>query len=150
MINSQLLLYLNLGFGVLLVLYFVVGRSKPKQPTKLNLRASESEDSLKSQNWLEPEATKPLKTNIKTDYALATVKDISNMGVKNERNLSVLFMYNGHDWEAHDVLGAPQGASMHLITEIYQKLIRNADVGSLAFYEQAYNALSDHHRKHRL
>lgn len=133
MINSQLLLYLNIGFGLLVVLYIFFGRSKPKTPTKLNLRA-------KGTKSLEPVLLEP---------------EIVHGGDKGEttvaaRGLGVIFMYNGHDWEAHDVLGIPQGASMHDATMAYQNLIKKSDVRSLQLYEQAYAAISDRHRKHRL
>lgn len=135
MINSQLLLFLNLGFGLLLVLYFVLGRPKPKPPTKLNMRAKDSGD--KKAQVLEPEAPKTVAVNAPEP------REVS-------RSLAVIFMYNGHDWEAHDVLGVPQGASMHDVTIVYQELVQKTDARSLQFYEQAYNAISQRHRKHRL
>ncbi len=66
------------------------------------------------------------------------------------RTLAVIFMYNGHDWEAHDVLGVPQGASMHEITKVYQQLVKKSDARSLQFYEHAYAAISERHRKQKL
>lgn len=140
MINSQLLLFLNLGFGLLLVLYFVLGRPKPKQPTKLNMRAKDSGD--KKTQVLEPESPKTLAVQ------QAEPREVGRS--EGSRSLSVIFMYNGHDWEAHDVLGVPQGASMHEITKVYQELVKKTDARSLQFYEQAYNAISIRHRKHRL
>lgn len=135
MINSQLLLYLNLGIGLLLVLYFVLGRPKPKPPTKLNMRAKDSGD--KKAQVLEPAPPKTVAVNTPEP------REVS-------RSLAVIFMYNGHDWEAHDVLGVPQGASMHDVTKVYQELVQKTDARSLQFYEQAYNAISQRHRKHRL
>lgn len=140
MINSQLLLFLNLGFGLLLVLYFVLGRPKPKPPTKLNMRAKDSGD--KKTQVLEPESPKTLAVQ------QAEPREVGRS--EGSRSLSVIFMYNGHDWEAHDVLGVPQGASMHEITKVYQELVKKTDARSLQFYEQAYNAISIRHRKHRL
>lgn len=122
MINSQLLLYVNLVIGGLLVLYFILGRHKPKEPVRLNLRAKDSN----KQQLLDPET------------------------VPQSRSLGIMFMYNGHDWEAHEVLGVPQGASMHQVTAVYQQLIKTAHKDSLAFYEQAYAAISNRHRKHQL
>lgn len=139
MINSQLLLFLNLGFGLLLVLYFVLGRPKPKQPTKLNMRAKDSGD--KKAVVLEPETSSKVTTPQIAKQA--EPREVS-------RSLAVIFMYNGHDWEAHDVLGVPQGASMHDVTKVYQELVKKTDARSLQFYEQAYNAIAQRHRKHRL
>ena len=135
MINSQLLLYINLGIGLLLVLYFMSGRHKPKPPTRLNMRAKEPEDKAGSKKpvVLEPEVVK----------AHLEPPPIT-------RSLSVIFMYNGHDWEAHDVLGVPQGASMHEVTQVYQQIVKKTDARSLQFYEHAYAAISERHRKQRL
>ncbi|AZZ37418.1 hypothetical protein CIK05_11640 [Bdellovibrio sp. qaytius] len=140
MINSQLLLFLNLGFGLLLVLYFVLGRPKPKQPTRLNMRAKSSEE--KKPIVLEPEA------QVKTGYNPRIVDQSEPPPVS--RSLSVMFMYNGHDWEAHDVLGVPQGASMHEVTKVYQHIVKTTDSRSLHFYEHAYAAISARHRKQKL
>lgn len=88
------------------------------------------------QQWLEPESASAIAAD-------AEPRDVS-------RSLSVIFMYNGHDWEAHDVLGVPQGSSMHEVTMAYQGLVKTADPRSLSMYEQAYAAIAQRHRKHRL
>lgn len=116
------------------MLYFVLGRSKPKPPTRLNMRAKESKE--KAPVILEPEGKKEVT--------------LTSQDPREARSLAVMFMYNGHDWEAHDVLGVPQGASMHQVTQVYQQLVKTADVRSLQFYEHAYAAISTRHRKHRL
>lgn len=142
MINSQLLLYLNLGIGLLLVLYFVLGRPKAKQPTRLNMRAKDSVE--KTPVVLEPELKKEL-------IAMpAEPREVYPEQIKESRSLSIMFMYNGHDFEAHQVLGIPQGASMHQATEVYQNLVKTSDTRSLQLYESAYSAISLRHRKHRL
>lgn len=143
MINSQLLLYINLGIGLLLVLYFIFGRHKPKPPTKLNLRAKDSDG--KKPVILEPEVLSAGQIKDAQQLKSAAIEPPPVT-----RSLSVIFMYNGHDWEAHDVLGVPQGASMHEITKVYQQLVRKSDVRSLQFYEHAYAAISERHRKQRL
>lgn len=77
-------------------------------------------------------------------------RDVNQGGSEGSRSLAVIFMYNGHDWEAHDVLGVPQGASMHQVTMAYQELVKKSDARSLQLYEHAYSAISIRHRKHRL
>lgn len=143
--NSQILLYVNLGLGLLLVVYFVYPRQKPR-PTKLNLKANTNLVDLKqeietrnyamnqiaqskSETWLEPESVQT---------------------VRQARHLSIQFMYNGHDWEAHDVLGLPQGATLPMATEAYQKLLQSSDSNTFPFYEAAYNAILDKNKKHYL
>jgi hypothetical protein len=66
------------------------------------------------------------------------------------RSLAVMFLYNGHDFEAHSVLGVPQGSSMHQVTLKYQDLVKSSDARSLQLYEHAYSAIAVRHRSHRL
>lgn len=58
-----------------------------------------------------------------------------------QKNLAIFFIYNGHDWEAHSVLGVPQGASLKTVTESYQKLLAESDAQSYDFLEAAYKAI---------
>lgn len=63
------------------------------------------------------------------------------------KNLAIFFIYNGHDWEAHDVLGVAQGANMKIVTECYQELLRVSDPKSYEFYEAAYKAILSKKRR---
>ncbi len=186
MLNSQLLLYINLGLGVLFVAYFVFGRPRVK-PLKLDLKAkvltgrtkadhvlnnstllnskvnshidSKNDHNLKNEHNSESSPASLSENNdtrfqkYKPKYSYQDL-DVDNITIPvtpaKERNLSVLFMYNGHDWEAHSVLGVPQGCSMHQITVSYQEQIKKADPSSFPFLESAYKVLSDKHKKHRL
>lgn len=57
------------------------------------------------------------------------------------KSLQVFFLYNGHDWDAYAVLGLPAGASLPVVTERYQSLIRSGDPGKLEFFEAAYQSI---------
>lgn len=57
------------------------------------------------------------------------------------KNLNIYFMYNGHSWEAHEVLGVPAGAPMTQVTDAYQKLILTNDSSTYEFYESANQAI---------
>jgi len=137
-----MMIYINLFLGALIIGFFFVGRKSVK-PTKLNLRAKTSHEPL----VLEPES---VVQNQSPQLPNDTAARISNSTATESRLLSVIFMYNGHDWEAHQVLGVPQGSSMHQITIAYQQLIQKADPSAFPFYEAAYLALSIKHKKHRL
>ena len=54
---------------------------------------------------------------------------------------SIYFVYNGHEWECHDVLGMPRGASLKEATEKYQHLIKTSDPSTFPFYEAAFEAI---------
>jgi hypothetical protein len=71
--------------------------------------------------------------------------EFSSMGTP--KNLAIFFIYNGHDWEAHHVLGVAQGANMKVVTEIYQKLLQTSDPKSYDFFEAAYKAILNKKRR---
>lgn len=50
-------------------------------------------------------------------------------------------MYNGHDWDAFEVLGVPAGTRIDLVTAHYQNLVQTSDKDQLPFLEAAYLAI---------
>lgn len=52
-----------------------------------------------------------------------------------------IFVYNGHDWDAFEVLGVSPYSSFSEITKTYQALIRKADSGKHDFLQAAYTAI---------
>ena len=120
------------------MLYFVFGRSKPKQPTVLNLKA-------------DPIPTELDPADEKSDAArVSGAKDVTppitnpaNPAVNKliQKSNSVFFMYNGHEWEAFEVLGLPKGCDIQSATSHYQNLIRTSDPSTFEFFESAYAAV---------
>jgi hypothetical protein len=51
------------------------------------------------------------------------------------------FVYNGHDWDAYEILGVSPFASFSEITRVYQEQIRKADSGKHEFLQAAYMAI---------
>lgn len=51
------------------------------------------------------------------------------------------FVYNGHDWDAYEVLGVSPYSSFSEITKVYQATIRKADPGKHDFLQAAYMAI---------
>ncbi len=163
--NSQQLFYFNLIIGALLLAYFFLGRSKPKAPTKLNMRAAGSASDLQT---LSKSESKQQVHDLPLAVQQSSIKTISDPKVSllepesqasstssgktssPQKQLSIFFMYNGHDWEAHQVLGIPQGASVDVATRGYQEQLKAADPASYQFYEAAYNAIFKKRRNERL
>lgn len=134
--NSQDIFLLNFIIFLALVLYFVFGRSKPQQPTVLNLKA----------------APKPEEIDFADEKSIATRMDgakdvtppkaeISSGNKLIQKSNSVFFMYNGHEWEAFEVLGLPKGCDIQSATSHYQNLIRTSDPSTFEFFELAYAAI---------
>lgn len=140
--NSQKLLYINIIIGVLFLLYFLFGRPRPKEPTRLKLKNPDSPEEGNSS------AEKPagfVKISQKNQQSgeynpQVTVLEPEDKS-SSQKELAIFFMYNGHDWEAHDVLGVPQGANLKVVTEKYQKLLAENNTQSYDFLEAAYQAI---------
>jgi hypothetical protein len=69
----------------------------------------------------------------------ATLAESDDIG--RTKTLNVLFMYNGHSFDAHEILGIPAGASLKIVDEAYAKLIRTVKPDSREFVEAAYRVL---------
>jgi hypothetical protein len=144
-VNSQQLLYINIFLGLLFLVYFVFGRSQPKAPTRLNLK---NKDTV-------PESP-VLDKNIKPDTLLTSKMTVLEPELKinivvetqsSQKELAIFFIYNGHDWEAYNVLGVAQGANLKTVTDAYQKLLAKGDVQSYNFIESAYTAILQKNKK---
>jgi hypothetical protein len=58
------------------------------------------------------------------------------------RSLNVLFNYNGHTWDAYEVLGCPAGGSLELAKKSFEEAKRNqSDPQSVEFLETALDAI---------
>lgn len=119
------------------MLFFVLGRSKPKQPAKLNLK-SDTKDA------------EPLTLNDKAENTrIVEAKDVTPVEVsgvlpgpsKRLMGKAVFFVYNGHEWEAHEILGLPRGCTLQMATSHYQNLIRTSDPSTFDFFNAAFSAI---------
>ncbi len=151
--NSQLVLYIQIFLGIAFVLYFLISRGKPRQPTQLNVKAKEdfSKSIIKTQEISKeasviPFQTDPPEKDVTPAPSKMTVLEPENVIQLKDyhphaKNLSIYFIYNGHEWEAHEVLGVPAGASMPKVTEAYQRLIIASDPSTFQFFESAYQSI---------
>lgn len=58
-----------------------------------------------------------------------------------EINLNVLFNWNGHTWDAYEVLGLPAGSSREAAAAAYNALCAKSDPESLPFLKAAFEAI---------
>lgn len=173
--NSQQLLYINIGIVIFLVLYFTIGRRKGKDPVRLNLH-KDLEKNKKSDvsgdfTQLIVDKTKGKPSSVTSEKAsvepdLASARDVSPEALvepeaqieiedvvvesqaasmtqhsQSQFHGKIYFVYNGHEWECHEVLGIPCGATLHVATEMYQYLIKTSDPSTFEFYEAAYRSI---------
>ncbi len=114
--SSQVFLWIGLTFVLFVVLLFTWGRrSHILSPSKLNLRSgnkatgnsADNANRLPGQVFVASRPTDPFEAKMK--------------------NLNVMFMYNGHSFDAYEVLGIPAGSSYQTAQKAYEELMQNTD-----------------------
>ncbi|MFZ3231004.1 MAG: hypothetical protein WA160_12420 [Pseudobdellovibrio sp.] len=142
---------INIILGIFFAVYFIFGRSKLRGPTKLNMKANE--DFKKSIIPKYPDGYRPAKIEFNknntepkmTVLEPETQKEKDNVidlkGHQATKNLNIYFMFNMHEWEAHEALGVPAAAPLPVVTAAYQKLVLTCDPAGFEFYELAYQAI---------
>lgn len=122
--------FLYMGGGLLGVIVFYISLAKRRhQPVRLRMRHFSSGA---AQNETEASSQVPIERGFDIDWKKmeATAKD-----------LNVFFNYNGHDWDAYEVLGIPAGANIELIRRAYHESLSKVDEPSRAFIDMAYNVI---------
>lgn len=150
--NSQGFLGLFALAGVFFLFWYWKGwGGASKGPTRLDLRAPDSEPSV-----LPPESSSnanarssvagsgvSITSGGSTDGAssnFAGMRDVTP-GAPPVRLPTVMFNYNGHSWDAFEVLGVKPGASLKDITGAYQTALQRTQPESHAFLEVAYKSI---------
>lgn len=122
----------------LFILWFFIGRKGGYgQPTILNLKKGEGptsgapiiqNDSFSSEKEMR-DVTPPVEKIAKNPAAPPTPPS------------QCFFVYNGHDWDAYEVLGISPHSSFSEVTKIYQQQIKKVDPGKHEFLQTAYMAI---------
>lgn len=133
--NSQDFLTLNLVGAGAFIFWYLISKGGGRRPTQLNMKAKDSAPPLMN---AVPEMPPPTTQPVAYGYRPRRHPDLEG---KVTKNLNVMFNYNGHSWDAYEVLGVPAGASLPLVTEAYQNAVRRSNKESLEFLETAYNAI---------
>jgi hypothetical protein len=134
--NSQDFLTLNLVGAGAFIFWYLISRGGSHEPTKLDPNAKDS-----GPTWTGPEnKIEEPKKSVATTQTQQRHPDVQARAAA-AKNLNVMFNYNGHSWDAYEVLGVPAGASMKIVTDAYQTALRNSDKESIEFLETAYKAI---------
>ena len=138
--DSQLFFIINFVAALFIMVWFLSGRKGNSNVSSLNLKKG---DYFKNEEGSEADAPKNLDLSYKKSYQQKNQGEdkFPKDKVAAAKPLNILFMYNGHDWDAYEVLGLPAGCGIHLVTKRYQELIKNAEEGKLLFYQAAYDAI---------
>ncbi len=60
---------------------------------------------------------------------------------KRERALNVIFQFNGHDFDAYEILGVPAGSQWPAVESAYDRVLKTCDPGDDEIYHHAFNAI---------
>jgi hypothetical protein len=58
--------------------------------------------------------------------------------------LNIHFSYNGHDFDAYEVLGVPAGTSLEKVEIAYRTALEKAESSSREFLDAAFRAIQSH------
>jgi len=133
---SQKVLILG-GFVVtLVILSFFLIRKTPPPPVQLELKDSP------------PKTPKELLGNRQDRYTNTAQwledKDTDPAIERRarEKTLNVLFNWNGHSWDAFEVLGIPAGSSRDAVLQAFTRARAQSDPESHAFLQAAFDAIN--------
>ncbi len=59
------------------------------------------------------------------------------------KNLNVIFMFNGHSFDAYEVLGLPAGSPLSACEAAYKEAIARTDPNSRAFLQMAWESIKN-------
>lgn len=139
--NSQDFLTINLVGAGAFVLWYLVSRGGPIQPTRLNMKAPDTAPTV-LEPALESSISKASEHDAPSSAPTITRTTYSTTLPPKMKSLNVMFIYNGHSWDAYEVLGVPAGASIPIVTEAYQTALRRCTgAESAEFLETAYKAI---------
>lgn len=155
--NQKLFLAITLGIVILVLMSFLLARRGPRPPVKLELGGSNPPpDPSKSKR---PERVLPRGGSDAGQVARQTGRSSVGSGsrysakifeeedtapghkVGAEKSLNVLFNWNGHTWDAYEVLGVPAGSSKASVTAAFEKAKAGSDPDSIAFLQAAHDAI---------
>ncbi|PIS11769.1 MAG: hypothetical protein COT73_02205 [Bdellovibrio sp. CG10_big_fil_rev_8_21_14_0_10_47_8] len=124
--SSQAFFWLNVGGGLLLVLIFLIGRKRITAPSRLNLRKGQG-----------PGKGLTKSGGKEVHFRSRTFEDSGDAEMK---NLNLMFMYNGHHFDAYEVLGAPAGASLDVVQKYFHQALARG-MSDREFLEAAFTAI---------
>lgn len=135
MLSQGAFVALNAAIVILVVGSYVFIRRKPRQPVSLNLKNR---------------AGKPVPNFSRTEYKprprplldpRPLINELTGVGNEPEKDLNILFQWNGHTWDAYEVLDVPAGSSRVSVQKAFEKLRAEVDEESVPFITAAYQAI---------
>ncbi len=143
--SSQAFLWVNVGLGLILILIFLFGKGSA-MPSRLNLRRRSSSPNAPTIVTRSVEAADGGERQVhdnNSDFAVSPARPQDEGSVKiKTKDLNVIFLYNGHNFDAYEILGLPAGASLEMAQKGYQLALQKNGSDHL-FLEAAFRAIQD-------
>jgi hypothetical protein len=143
--TSQQLLWIAIGIALGLTLLFLLPRKKgDPSRLKMKLDAFSRTPVVKTTNSPRPknQSVSPSGASGVSPETAAEMKfRLDAEAHTSEKNLNVFFNYNGHTWDAFEVLGLPAGASMQKVEAAYIERTQKLATTSRPFFIAAVEAI---------
>ncbi|RYZ77083.1 MAG: hypothetical protein EOP05_03015 [Proteobacteria bacterium] len=161
-------LILNGLVVTLVVLSFLVLRRAPKPPVKLDLRSDgktpKPKDFLRAvqeelradiddktptaaiRGKFQDPRTQTARKPVGWDNYVPRNRSVyggREMQAVQEKSLNIFFNWNGHAWDAYEVLGIPAGASLETALQAFERAKAQADKETAPFLRAAYEAIAN-------
>lgn len=140
---KQYLLLYALIILPIVISFFIRRRNAP---TRLNLTGRQKAELKREEPSLGPSASAP-----KAPPAPDPIDDVRARPPRRERTatatprvekaLNVFFQWNGHSWDAYEVLGVPAGSSRESVQTAYNELLMRSGSDVHEFYKAAYDSI---------
>lgn len=138
--SSQEVFWIAAAIGALFSLIFMM-KSSQKEPTRLRLGGGAGKDAATDSRAPVPAPPRGSR-NIRTprEHVSAATAEAS-ASQAHIRSINVIFNYNGHSWDAFEVLGIPAGAPPKMVNEALERALRSTDPASHEFLRAAHQAI---------
>jgi hypothetical protein len=110
--GQQHFLWIQILIAVFIIFLFL--RRKKNDPSRLNLKEGESSSPspMNQVSELRPQSKSQSQFQSQSEYQ----EDI--------KILNVMFMFNGHSFDAHEIIGVPPGSRFEVIREAFNKAVQ--------------------------
>ena len=134
---------------LVLGLAFIFRNKNNGQPTRLNLRNKMQKALVKHHKHKRSAKYDDYlgAINLEFEQAKTQMQNANDFRVKKERDLSCVFMFNGHCYEAYESLGLPAGSSYDKVLNTYQELSRDTDLSKREFLLAALQAIESQQKR---
>lgn len=144
---------INLAVVTLLVMFFSL-RKRPKNPTQLQLGKIKP-DIKAAAIYKKPADGAGANTGTGGGAGSSSRAGVNGGGAAagatasgasaRARSLNCIFVYNGHSWDAFEVLGIPAGAPLEMAQASFQQMLAKTSSDSHEFLRAAIDAIQRHY-----